>query len=141
MSDQAFMAGPADPVLVTGSTGFIGAKVVDTLIDRGFRHVRCFARPGSDLSHLEAAGRREGRVEIVRGNLLSRDDCARATRDVAIVFHLAAGRGEKSFPDSFMNSVVTTRNLLDAAVAHNCLKRFVSISSFAVYSNRQKRQG
>src|SRR5205085_2206860 len=43
-----------------------------------------------------------------------------------------------SFPDAFMNSVVTTRNLLDAARHHGCLRRFVSISSFAVYSNTRK---
>ena len=55
-----------------------------------------------------------------------------------VTFHLAAGRGAKSFADAFMNSVVTTRNLLEASVRHNCLKRFVNISSFAVYSNTNK---
>jgi nucleoside-diphosphate-sugar epimerase len=34
-----------------------------------------------------------------------------------------------------MNSVVTTRNLLEAVRQHGCLKRLVSISSFSVYSN------
>jgi nucleoside-diphosphate-sugar epimerase len=38
-----------------------------------------------------------------------------------------------------MNSVVTTRNLLDACVVHNQLKRFVNISSFTVYTNTNKR--
>jgi len=52
-----------------------------------------------------------------------------------VVFHLAAGTGEASFPDAFMNSVVTTRNLLDACLQHRCLSRFVNISSFAVYTN------
>src|SRR5256885_1209344 len=37
-----------------------------------------------------------------------------------------------------MNSVITTRNLLDAVLQHGCLKRFVSISSFAVYTNQNK---
>jgi nucleoside-diphosphate-sugar epimerase len=55
-----------------------------------------------------------------------------------VIFHLAAARGEKSFPDAFMNSVVTTRNLLDASLRHPCLRRFVSISSFAVYANTRK---
>jgi nucleoside-diphosphate-sugar epimerase len=74
----------------------------------------------------------------MKGNLLSRDDCTAAVKDVAVIYHLAAGTGEKSFPDAFMNSVVTTRNLLDAAVAAGTLRRFVNISSFAVYSNRRK---
>ena len=34
-----------------------------------------------------------------------------------MIYHLAAGIGEKSYPDAFMNSVVTTRNLLDASAA------------------------
>ncbi len=44
----------------------------------------------------------------------------------------------QSFPDAFMNSVVTTRNLLEASMKHNCLRRFVSVSSFTVYSNMGK---
>jgi nucleoside-diphosphate-sugar epimerase len=135
---EASIIGPADPILVTGSTGFIGSRLVHELIGRGFRNLRCFARPGSDVSALDSATRTGARVEIIRGNLLSPADCARATKDVAVIFHLAAGRGEKSFPDSFMNSVVTTRNLLDAALLNACLKRFVSISSFVVYSSARK---
>jgi nucleoside-diphosphate-sugar epimerase len=59
---------------------------------------------------------------------------------VALIIHLAAGTGEKSFPDAFMNSVVTTRNLLDASMQCGRLRRFVLISSFSVYSNCQKPQ-
>ena len=43
-----------------------------------------------------------------------------------------------SFPDAFPDSVVTTRNLLEAALASKCLRRFVNISSFTVYNNRQQ---
>src|SRR3989449_3530095 len=138
---DAFIIGPDDPILVTGATGFIGSRVVESLLVSGFRNVRCFARPSSAVSRLEAIVAQSGggrRIEVVKGNLLSREDCAAATKDVAVIFHLAAGRGEKSFPDAFMNSVVTTRNLLEASLRHTCLRRFVSISSFAVYTNSQK---
>jgi nucleoside-diphosphate-sugar epimerase len=133
----SFIAGPDDPILVTGATGFIGSRLVQTLLDRGFRNVRAFARPSSDVATLDrlARGRDGTRIELITGNLLSRDDCERAVRDVAVIYHLAAGRGEKSVPDAFMNSVVTTRNLLEAALGHARLRRFVSISSFAVYAN------
>jgi nucleoside-diphosphate-sugar epimerase len=75
---------------------------------------------------------------VLKGNLLSRADCEAACKDVAVIFHLAAGTGEKSFPDAFMNSVVTTRNLLEANLRHARLRRFVLVSSFSVYTNRQK---
>jgi nucleoside-diphosphate-sugar epimerase len=141
MERDAFIIGPDDPILVTGATGFIGSRLVENLLDRGFRNLRCFVRPSSELARVEAfAGRRRdgARVEVIKGNLLSREDCTTATKDVAVIFHLAAGRGEKSFPDAFMNSVVTTRNLLEASLWHTCLRRFVSISSFTVYTNTQK---
>ena len=141
MSNEEAIITPAERVLVTGSTGFLGSRVLASLLDYGFGSIRCFARPSSDLTGVEEAAEERphaGELELMRGNLLSRDDCERATKDVAVIYHLAAGTGEKSFPDAFMNSVLTTRNLLDATLRHGCLKRFVNISSFAVYTNRNK---
>jgi len=80
-------------------------------------------------------------LEFIYGNLLSREDCATACKYVSIVFHLAAGRGEKSYPDAVLNSVITTRNLLSASAQSTKLVRFVNVSSFAVYSNRSKKNG
>jgi len=125
-----------DLILITGSNGFIGSKVVETLLSYGFRNLRCFVRPSSNLTNLyEIIGSfNEAKVELVKGNLHSFDDCKRATVEVSVIFHLAAGI-EKSFPGCFMNSVVTTKNLLDSTLENNSLKRFLNVSSFAVYSN------
>jgi len=135
------IVGQDDRILVTGATGFIGSKLIANLLDRGFRNLRCFARPSSASSRvdtLSAYAGAVGRVEVMTGNLLAREDCIAATKDVAVIFHLAAGRGEKSFPDAFMNSAVTTRNLLEASMQHNCLRRFVNVSSFTAYTNTKK---
>jgi nucleoside-diphosphate-sugar epimerase len=130
-----------DPILITGATGFIGSRLVENLLARGFRNLRCFSRPYSKKSRLHNLDPLGEKIHLIEGNLLSREDCRAAVKDVAVIFHLAAGRGEKSVPDAFMNSVVTTRNLLDAVVEHRQLKRFVNISSFAVYTNTDKPLG
>jgi len=131
-------------VLVTGGAGFIGTKVVENLLGRGYFNLRCLVRPSGNLKKLQALQKQapsDAKLEIIQGNLLSREDCRLITRDIAVIYHLAAGRGEKSFPDAFMNSVVTTRNLLDACVKNDSLKRLVSISSFSVYTNQKKPCG
>lgn len=136
-----FLVQPDEPILITGAAGFIGSRVVERLAHLGFRNLVCFARPSSQSGRLDALAKSYPgtRFEVIRGNLLSREECEMACRDVRVIFHLAAGTGEKSIPDAFMNSVVATRNLLDAAALQKgSLRRLVLVSTFAVYSNRQR---
>jgi nucleoside-diphosphate-sugar epimerase len=138
-----FNIGQDDLILITGAAGFIGPKLVTTLVQLGFRNIRCLTRPSSRTAELDRVmtSARPGTIHMVRGNLLSPDDCNAAMKDAAVVFHLAAGRGEKSYADAFLNSVVTTRNLLEACRGDKLLRRFVNISSFAVYSNQHNPHG
>lgn len=142
MKTDAFIVRSDDPILVTGATGFMGPALVSSLLRHGFRNVRAFARASSNVARLKAVASGHGaraRVEVVRGNLLSRDDCRTAVQDAAVIFHLATG-GDKSYPDAFMNSVVTTRNLIEASRHQSSLRRFVNISSFAVYTNAESKR-
>jgi len=130
------------PVLVTGAGGFVGSRVVATLLRFGFERVRCGVRRSSDLGLLRAAipAEHANRCEMVEANLLSREESRQLTADAELVYHLVAGRG-KSFPGCFQGSVITTRNLLDALVEHRRIKRFVNVSSFAVYSRFHSKRG
>jgi nucleoside-diphosphate-sugar epimerase len=129
-------------ILVTGSSGFIGSKVVEKLLEYGFANLRCFVRPSSRVAHLKRLVSRfpGSDVELVTGDLLSHDDCRKAAQGVSIIYHLAAGM-EKSFAGAFMNSALATRNLMDAFLKVGEPTRFVNVSSFAVYSNVSLKRG
>ena len=141
--DAEYLVSPSDRILVTGSNGFIGSKVVETLLEYGFTNLRCFVRPSSDLARLkEILGRSRlgNAVELISGDLLSRNDCQKAADAVSVIYHLAAGF-DKSFAGAFMNSALATRNLMDAFIQQGQPKRFVNVSSFAVYSNLKLKRG
>ena len=141
MTESKPLVNTDDVVLVTGANGFVGSRVVAALLRRGFTKIRCFVRPSGNVTRLrEVIADAPDSATILRGNLLSRDDCRTATRDVSLVLHLAAGI-EKSYPGSFLNSVVTTRNLIEEAQNSSKLRRFVNTSSFSVYSNSSLRRG
>src|SRR5215471_18785681 len=133
----------SDRILVTGSNGFIGVRVVKTLLEYGFSNLRCFIRPSSRLDRLEKAlsqfdtGKN---VALVTGDLLSPADCRKAAKGVSIIYHLAAGM-EKSFAGAFMNSALASHNLIDAFRRYGQPKRFVNVSSFAVYSTLSLKRG
>lgn len=129
---------PIDKIaLVTGSNGFLGVRVVSALLEQGFKKIRCFVRPTSNLERLKATiahANGSSRVEIITGDLSFFADCQSAVDGVDLVLHLAAGF-DRSQTNVERDSVNATRCLLEACAAAGRIRRFVLVSSFAVYSN------
>lgn len=120
-------------VLVTGAGGFLGQRIARSLLQQGVDDLRLHVRqrPPEGLVEELRAAFPQARIEWAGANLLARDGLASLVADVDCLVHAAAGmRGAAA--DMFANSVVATRNLMEAAGAAG-VRRVVQISSFAVY--------
>ncbi|CUS98385.1 NAD-dependent epimerase/dehydratase family protein [Candidatus Chrysopegis kryptomonas] len=111
--------------LVTGGTGFIGSHLVDELLKRGYK-VKCIVRDTSNLRWLEGKD-----VEIVKGSLFDVGFLENAVKDVDYVYHIAGVTKGKNYKDYYAGNVETTKNLLDACLKNQNLKKFILASSLA----------
>jgi nucleoside-diphosphate-sugar epimerase len=121
-------------LLVTGANGFLGTALVQALLARGERDIRCFVRLGGRTNRLESISARypAAKVEIFAGNLASRGDVGRALTDVDVVYHLAATmRGAPA--DVFKGCVVNSERLIEGIKTAGRGVKVVLVSSFGVY--------
>ncbi len=81
-------------ILVTGTTGYIGGRLVPRLLDKGYS-VRCMAR---DISRIE--NRWKG-AEIIYGDVLKFESLSKAFEGIDVAYYLihSMSAGEKDFAD------------------------------------------
>jgi nucleoside-diphosphate-sugar epimerase len=119
--------------LVSGATGLLGSHIVERLVAEGI-NVRALVRPTSDTSFLRTLG-----VELVTGDVTDVTSLRPAMPGVDLVFHTAAIVGDWGTWEDFRRvGLEGTRNIL-AAAATAKVKRFLHISSIAVYGLRAFR--
>src|SRR3954453_15924346 len=122
---------PEPRVLVTGGTGFVGARLVRELALRGYR-VKVLARPSSSLRGL--SGLDSSQVEVVHGDVTIGHTVYRALAGCNRLFHVAAefkiwDRRPSKILDA---SIVGTRETLLAAKQRGIEKIVVTSSTAAV---------
>jgi NAD dependent epimerase/dehydratase len=122
-------------VLVTGADGFIGSHLTEMLIGRGCK-VRALSQYNSFnywgwLEDIDLAA-----VKVVCGDVRDPNYCREITRDIDVVFHLAALIAipySYIAPDSYVATNVTgTLNICQAARDNGC-ERVIHTSTSEVY--------
>lgn len=112
-------------VLVTGSTGHLGANLVRRLLEDG-ADIRVLVRPGRDQAALDGLA-----VERVEGDLRDPEAVSLGVKGCAQIYHCAALvstiEGNAAHKrDVFDTNVQGTRHILDSAVRHGVDKVVVS---------------
>lgn len=120
-------------VLITGAGGFLGKRIADSILRMGNQDLRLHFRQKPPKGMIEDLRQQfpGASIEVAQANLLAKESLEALVAGTDCIVHAAAGmRGAAA--DMFANTVVATRNLLDAATAQK-IKRIVLISSFSVY--------
>jgi nucleoside-diphosphate-sugar epimerase len=119
-------------VLVVGGTGFIGRRLVRTLVEGG-HGVRVLTRnPRAAALELDGLP-----IELCAGSHGDPDCLKRALDGVDVVYHLAKCEG-KRWQDYVDGDIQPTRALAEAAIAAG-VKRFIYTGTIASYASGDAR--
>lgn len=116
-------------VLVTGGTGFVGRHLVRALIEKGAL-VRMLVRKTSNIEGFKELG-----IELVHGDTTERDSLYGITRDINVVYHLAAmghvSAISKAAYQRFFDVNVNGTNNLAEECCNSRVDKFIHFSSTA----------
>ena len=111
--------------LVTGGAGFLGINLIRFLYNKG-----------NDVASLDIADFEypdiADKIQIIKGDIRNKEIVKNSSKDIDVIVHTAAALPLYKPEDIFSTDIEGTKNLLEAAKENN-VKRFIHISSTAVY--------
>jgi len=121
-------------VLVTGGTGFLGAYIIQNLVQKGSA-VSALRRSNDPPFFLPPSI--TNRVQWIQGDVLDVVSLSEAMEDIDAVIHSAAivSFTTKDRPQMYQVNIEGTANVINAAIEKN-IKRFVHISSVAALGRK-----
>jgi len=126
-------------VLVTGADGFIGSHLTELLLSKGYE-VRALSYYNSfnNWGWLEQVS--DKKLEIISGDVRDAHFCKHISKDIDVIFHLAALIAipySYVAPDSYIDTNVKgTLNICQAALENN-VKKIIITSTSEVYGTAQ----
>jgi UDP-glucose 4-epimerase len=125
-------------VLVTGGAGFIGSHLADALIARGDQVVALDNFSTGSTANIKHITKN---FEIIDGDIRNVDLINDTTKDVDLVFHMAAALGVNTILESPLESISTniagSEVVLNAAATHK--KRILIASTSEIYGKNPKQ--
>ena len=110
-------------VLLTGSTGYIGRRLKEKLLEEKDLDLRLFARNKKTFS-----SKTINSMEIVEGNTFDKDSLREALKDIDIAYYLIHSLNSKNYKDL---DRVSAQNFLD--IANECgVKRIIYLGGLGV---------
>lgn len=99
-------------IMITGATGFIGNKLVKSLISKG-HDINALCRPSSDITGLAGTG-----VKIYLGDITNRNNIEECMSGCRQVYHLAAlaKNWTRKSSDYYEHNTNAVKNILDSAL-------------------------
>jgi nucleoside-diphosphate-sugar epimerase len=127
------MATTRKTVLITGATGYIGGQLAERLLQEDEIQIRVLARQPAEARRLAKLG-----CEIVPGDVTDAGSLERAVAGCELVYHAAAWvRETGARRDVWGVNVTGVQHLVDAA-SEAGVRRFIHLSSCAVYGSLQR---
>lgn len=126
---------PTPRVLVTGSTGFIGRRLVGRLVSQfGPRAITCLSnRPSTTLQANALQTQRGLGVRMIDVDLIDEPPSYEPAPDVDLVFHLAANIDPAATDAALTVNHIGTRHLLQWLATRPACPRIVYTSTVAVH--------
>jgi len=111
--------------LVTGATGFIGRRLVESLLAAG-HEVGCTARTSSRIEALRKLGVRLHTADVAAG-----EGVAAAVAGYDVVYHLAGVTRGRTYADFHQSNCLGVRHVVEACAAQTTPPVVVVVSSLA----------
>lgn len=122
-------------ILVTGADGFIGSHLTEMLLEQGY-DVKALSYYNSFNNWGWLEGLKHPKLEVMTGDVRDAHFCKHITKDIDIIFHLAALIAipySYVAPDSYVDTNIRgTLNICQAAKENN-VKRVIVTSTSEVY--------
>lgn len=120
-------------ILITGGSGFIGSRLIKSLLKKGKYNIRLFIRKESNTFRLKNLKN----IEFFQGDFYNPLDLEKSLKGIDTFFHLAAilGRGRKEDYQKF--NIGVSKNFLELAVKKR-VRRIIYLSSLAVMGGTEK---